>query len=402
MTKLLVAIALLAACRGSTKSAGPHNGSAFSVSASDAKTSVVPHMPLTDDGRAMLDGLAKGVDEAKIPSQRIELRLQLAHIRGRVEDYVKALDESKAYVQSHPDELGYKLRVQALSAVHRFADARVALAQYAKLVDPSMLTELEVGIDQQTGHIDEALAKRAKLAHDAPNPQTLTLYALTLAELGRFDEAFALLPEATKADRYNLPEVINWLLFQWGRIYELKGDLAIAREFYEEAYRRMPGSLETVEHLVTILAATGDTTRAKQILAPALQENPHPGLRALAVKLGISKESAADVAVEWERYVTALPEAFSDHAARFYLDVGANPTRALELARVNLVNRPTIDARTLVVEAALAAHDPTAACTDIELLVKAPTHAAKFAAWRALSACGRTDDAQRLAKELGI
>jgi tetratricopeptide (TPR) repeat protein len=306
---------------------------------------------------------------------------------------------SEALVQDAPDDVAWRLRAQVLSRVHRFVDARAALANVA---DKGTIEDIEVTLAQSTGDLDRALLYRHKLANEAPNPQTITMYAATLAELGKFDDALALLTRATTKVRVNTPDFINWLLFQWGRVYELKGDVSIARDFYLEAYRRLPGSLETVEHLVATLIATGDTARAKEILAPAVAENPHPTLRALAVKLGIAKESAADVAAEWERYVTALPEAFSDHAARFYLDVGANPKRALELARLNFANRPTFDARALVVDAALASDDPTAACADVDLLIKAHTHAAKFTAWKALSACGRTDDAQRLAHELGI
>jgi tetratricopeptide (TPR) repeat protein len=360
-------------------------------------------MPLTDDGRALLRGLDATIAATNDkPRENIPYLLMRASLRGRLTDYVKALELSEAFAAANPtDEDALKLRLQALSAVHRFGDARAVVKQLATLVDRSFLPGLEVGIDQATGNVEAALTKRAQLAKEAPSPQTLTQYATVLAEAGRFDEALALQPKATSAVRTNTPDFVSWLLFQWGRIYEQKGDLSIAREFYEEAYKRLP-SLESAEHLVAVLVATGDPSRAKQILSRAVEENYHPTLRALAVKLGITKESAADVAAEWERYVAALPEAFADHAARFYLDVGANPKRALALARINLANRPTLDARALVVEAALAAGDPAAACAEVEPLVTAATRAHRFMAWKALSACGRKEEAQRLGAALGI
>jgi hypothetical protein len=46
--------------------------------------------------------------------------------------------------------------------------------------------------------------------------------------------------------------------------------------------------------------------------------------------------------------------AFADHAAEFYLGSGHDPQRALQLATANLVNRKTVRAYTLAIEAAEA------------------------------------------------
>jgi hypothetical protein len=184
-------------------------------------------------------------------------------------------------------------------------------------------------------------------------------------------------------------------LFQWGRVHELDGQMAVARDFYRASFARLPGSVETVEHLAGALTATGDAAAANTLATAALAQNRHPALLALA---GDVDEATR----EWERYVKALPEAFSDHAARFYLAAGKNPKRALELARANLANRDTLQARALVVEAALAAGDPTAACAVVDPLLNAGTRADRFTAWKALGTCGRKADADRLGRELGI
>jgi hypothetical protein len=39
--------------------------------------------------------------------------------------------------------------------------------------------------------------------------------------------------------------------------------------------------------------------------------------------------------------VVEYPEAFADHAAEFWLGPGANPNKALELARINFATRKT-------------------------------------------------------------
>jgi tetratricopeptide (TPR) repeat protein len=365
--------------------------------------SVVPKLPVSDDGVGALRVLDTQIERAATrPHVLIPLLLERATVRGHVEDYQRAVAESEVAVKVAPrDDAAWKLRISALGAVHRFTEARAALAILGTLTDASFLVEPQATIDDATGDYERALAARAEMMKQAPNPETITLYAAALAEGGRYDEALALLPTATTAVRWNTPFFIHWLLFQWGRIYEQKGEMAAARDFYLEAQSRLPGSVETVDHLARALVATGDRQRAKALVEAAVADNPHPGLRALAIELGGTGDVAA-VAAEWERYVAALPEAFADHAARFYLGVGKNPTRALELARLNVANRPTLQARALVVEAALAAGAPPAACAVVDPLVAAPVRADRFTAWKALSACGRTADAERLGHELGI
>lgn len=387
MHGFLVTLALLAACRGGKhdrKDAGRHHDAPAS------RVSVVPKLPMTDDG----DEAVRRLDaEIATPGRHVLGQLlERAGIRGNLDDYLAALQLSAQRVTAVPsDFVAWRLRVDALSRVHRFADAMTALQAFGKLVHESELVLPRAAIDDGIGHTEAALAARASVAEMWPSPLHVTIYAATLAQLGRFDEALALLPKATTNVTYNTPVFINWLLFQWGRVYEQKGELAMARDFYLEAHARLPGSVETIEHLALALSATGDATRAKSIIAKAVKENPHPSLLAIA--------GDPRAATEWDRYVAALPEAFADHAARYYL--ATKPKRALELARIDFANRPKrYSSRALVVEAALAAGEP--ACDIVEPLVRAPLKAHRFLAWKALSACGRKAEADRLAAELGI
>ncbi|NVB79331.1 MAG: hypothetical protein HOV81_13125 [Kofleriaceae bacterium] len=409
MHRLLVAALLLAACRGD-RAPAPTATKVLKDAGLDgpaSRVSDVPALPRSDDGVAELHALDQRIEIAAEDTARlVGLLLERAAIRGHALDYERALAASAALVKELPrDVTALELRVKVLTAVHRFADARAAIAELAPLVFPVQLVELNVALDEATGQSARALEGRAKLAAEAPTPQMITLYAGALARAGKFDEALAQLPKAIAgAARINTPRGTNWLYFQWGLIYEAKGDLAIARDHYLAAYARMPGSLETVEHLAGALAATGDRERARRIVADAVADNPHPSLRALALELAdkVEPSELALVTAEWESYVKALPEAFADHAARFYLGVGKNPTRALELARLNLANRDTLQARALVVDAALAAGDPAGACAVVEPLLAGGTKAERFSAWKALGACGRKGDAEKLARELGI
>ena len=376
---LLVALAPLG-CRAK------HAHRDAAVAPTPAVVSVVPKLPMSEDGVAELHELDRRI-EIHEGRERVGFLLQRASLRGRLEDFQRALAESAALVAASPADDTWLLRAQALAAVHEFAKAREALAH----VSAPLRVDPELAIAEATGD-PQALANREALAKTLPNATNLTLLAANLAVAGRYDEAIAVVPRAAAAVRDNPPELLAWLLFQWGRVYELKGELAAAREFYAAAHARVPGYVEATAHLAQTMIATGDPAGANKLVEAALVADRHPSLLELA--------HPDDAKREWDRYVAALPLAFSDHAARFYL--GRDPAHALELARANLANRDTREARALVVEAALAARDATAACAVVQPLIDSRVRAQRFWAWRALAQCGRRADADRLAAELGI
>jgi thioredoxin-like negative regulator of GroEL len=389
--RAIAAVALLAACRGDRPAPAAHR---------DA--SVVPHLPASEDPAAVMRRIdatpelyrARNQDGFTIPAL-----LERAAVRGRLEDYQDALALSARWVEAEPkQELAWRLRVQALSRVHRFADARAALEGLK--ARSTEWQDLEATIDEASGHLERSGPVREATARTWRSPTNLVAWAASLALEGKLDDALAVMPKAAAAVHDNSPTLLEYILFQWGRLYEQKGEMAAARELFAAARARLP-TLEATTHLAQTMIATGDSAGAKKLVDGALAADRHPELLALAAQLGAPLVDEARR--EWERYVAALPEAFSDHAARFYLGPGADPSRALALARVNLANRDTREARALVVEAALAAHDATAACEVVEPIVGPPAlRAQRFIAWRALAACGRNAEADRLATELGI
>ena len=401
MKALLVASLLLGACRGGHHDAGHVPASA--VSGSAVPTTKVPKVPFTDDGRAELHGLDQRVAKhADDPRQEVDLLLERASYSARLEDFQNALAlAGKLVAAPNPRIDDWKRDVSALSAVHQFTDARAALEHVKALArDPSEWQALETTLDEATGNFARSTPVREAATQGFPEAANFTQLAASYAAQGRTQEAIALIPKAANAIHNNPPGFIAWLLFQWGRVYELAGETATARDFFAKAHDKLPGYLEATAHLALTMAATGDRDAARKLVDAALADNRHPELLGLAVQLGHT-ELTDEAKREWDRYVAALPLAFSDHAARFYLTV--DPARALALAKVNLANRDTPEARALVGEAALAAGDPAAACAAVAPLVdgKAPK-AQRFIAWRALTKCGQTQEAERLAHDLGI
>jgi tetratricopeptide (TPR) repeat protein len=402
MRHLVVAAALLACGRGGNHDRRHDQGSA-SLAGSAAPAPLVPKLGISDDGVAALAHLDHDIAVTSDQAARyVTLVLARASYRSRVEDYLTAEKFTAAWVARAPeDQEAWTARSRALLAIHEFDAARDAIEHVKKLAtDPSQWHELAVGLDEATGHRDRSAAARLEDVKAYATTTSETLYAASLALQGKFDLAIAEIPKAAAVIADNSPFTFAWLYFQWGRLYEQKGDYASARAFYQEAHARLPGYVEANAHLAQTMMLTGDMAGAKQVVTAALAGDRNPALLDLAAQLGLEPVDSART--EWERYVAALPKAFSDHAARFYVATGKDPKRAEELAKANLANRDVPEARELVVQTALAAGDTAGACDAAGPLVDAPLRAHRFAAWQAFSRCGRTADAARLAKDLGI
>ncbi len=410
LARVAAALVLWTACRGepdhhAARAADPKAGS-------DRASSLVPKLPRSESGDDELRIIDRQIEIHRVKpddiGQVFELYLVRAGIRGDLEDYQAALALTATWLERSPGDLdAMKARVRALSRVHRFAAARAELALIKQLphINAGEWQPLETTIDEATGKLALSLPEREQMAKVWPSPTNLGQLGGALGLEGKYDEGLAVMSKAAAAVRDNSPVTLSWLLFQWGRLYEQKGEMAAARELYAAARDRMPGSLEVIVHLAQTMIATGDSAAAKPIVEAALAADRHPELVALAASLDPDHKAAliAEARAGWERYLAALPEAFSDHAARFFLGIGGDPARALVLAQGNLANRDTVEARELVVDTALAAGDAAQSCAVIEpLRDPAQPRAARFKAWQALSRCGRTADAQRLAGDLGI
>lgn len=359
--------------------------------------SVVPVLPRSPDGLEELRALDREIDladRADADERLIAALLRRSSVRGGLQDYEEAVWLSAAWLARAPrDPAALKTRVTALTRVHQFTMAREALERFeAVAIDPNDVAALRATLDEATGHPERAAAYREQTAMTWPHPSNLTMRAANLALQGKTTAAIAEIPRAAAAVRDNSPLLVAWLLFQWGRLYELDGQHAAARQLFEAAHARLPGYVDATVHLAAAIAATGGDPRT--LVTDALAHGRHPELLALA---GLIDEAK----VAWERYLTALPEAFADHGARFYLGAGGDPARALVLARANLANRDTLEARSLVVDAALAAHQASVAC-EVVAPLRQGARRYQLVAWRALSACGRPTDAAELARTLGI
>ncbi|MGW0212540.1 tetratricopeptide repeat protein [Streptomyces sp. NPDC003233] len=144
-------------------------------------------------------------------------------------------------------------------------------------------------------------------------------------------------------------------------MWHREGDLDAARSCYEAARRRVPDYAPALGHLAEIELLRGNPQAAVALLHPLTQTSDDPEYAAhlaAALHAGGSVQEASQwrerAAARYDELVLRHPEAYADHAADFWLTVGADAERGLELALQNLAFRQTDRAHALFQRAVLA------------------------------------------------
>jgi len=241
---------------------------------------------------------------------------------------------------------------QVAGATHRFAQARRALAQAAEAgVAAADIERLVLALDQATGaNLPAVLAeRRERAAHPGRWAELVPLGAL-LADLGEFWEAEHMYLRALREYPDVSPFALGWVCFQlgalWGECVPAP-EPARAAQWYRQAIDYLPCYVKARVHLAEILLDDDDPAAARDLLLPvAASGDPEVPWRLADVAFAADseEEAASQLAIArngFESLLARHPLAFADHAAEFYLGSGDDARRALELARLNLDNRPT-------------------------------------------------------------
>ncbi len=308
--------------------------------------------------------LAEGSLDAA--SELISRYVTRAKYAGLVSDLIKADDVSARLVAAKPgDGKAHLTRASALSAIHAFAQAADELDAASRTgAEPALVQHERGAILLATGREDEAAAV-LKVGDDAPLP-ALVMWAGVEARLDRATEAERLFDLARARYHDVSPFTVAWFDFEHARALELQGDRRRARPYLEEAVKVLP----TYAHAVVHLAALETPDVALGQLLPLAQKSDDPDVLAgqadalrRAGRTDEARAMTARAAARYAEVLARLPLAYADHAASFYLGMGGDPARALQLAKQNVDNRPTDEAIELWLTAAQAAgsHDATCA-----------------------------------------
>jgi hypothetical protein len=337
------------------------------------------------------------------PIQLVSLLATRAQYFGVLDDYERALTAAERLVQVAPASAeAYLQRAGARQSLHQLAGALRDLERAQELgADADAVDATRAGVLQALGRYDEALSLRKRLVAKRATMTTLAALAQLTADMGRTAEAESLFLDAQAAFADVSPFPLAWLYFQAGLVEERAGRPAFARALYQAAHDRLPDYAPATGHLAALAAAAGDRVHAVELLAPVVAASDDPEYQA---QLGLlvsssdaqrGRELIAQAGRRYELLVQRQPAAFADHAARFWLGAGNNPARALILAQRNLRARQTREAYQLIIEAALAAHQPAAACSAADSAARLPyaTAALQVRVSQAYAACGRRDRA---------
>jgi hypothetical protein len=238
------------------------------------------------------------------------------------------------------------------STVHRFADARDHIARAGSMGGPRDAIERHsLTIDQACGvELDAVLAARRRIATASGRLEDLVPLGAVLADLERFAEADAVYRQGFYSYHGISPFPLAWVCFQLGMLWgELvpEPDSELAAVWYRRAISYLPAYVKARVHLAEISASHNHIGDAEALLLPALSSrDPEVRWRLADVltaggRLDRAETQLAAARFRFEELLRKYPLAFADHAAEFYAGSGNDCLRALELARTNVVNRPT-------------------------------------------------------------
>ncbi len=319
--------------------------------------------------------------------ERFELKKQLykllvtrAQYFGSYDDF-KRLRELTSYIPTNVEE--YLLKAKFLIVVHEFSDAEKMLSEISRLAPENReVTRQMLPIRlARRDNLAELQKTQTEEVKQNPSYGNLVLLSGIESELGNFDQADRHLERAIQSYRDSSPFPIAYLYFQRGLLWSEKaGDANRGKLYYSEAVHYLPQFVIGEVHLAELERAAGNTDNAiARLMLVASSKDPEARgkLSELLREKGSIQQAASylDSSLNDYNYLLAnYPFAFADHGAEFFAGPGANPNRALELARMNLSNRKSERAYLVAINAALAAdaaNTPDAKKTLCELISEA-------------------------------
>jgi tetratricopeptide (TPR) repeat protein len=282
------------------------------------------------------------------------------------------------------------IQAQVASTAHRFADARHYLAQAANGGAASDdVQRLSLNIDQACGvNLDKLLDVRRQIANEFNRLDDLVALGALLADMGESDDADRTYRRALMGYQDVSPFPLAWLYFQLGLLWGEsvpRPNPSRAAEWYQKAIDTLPSYTKARVHLAEVYSSNGRLSDAEALLRPIITVgDPEVHWRLADVLAAQGKfddaEAQMEIAHSWfERQLERHLLAFADHGAEFYAASGSDSRKALQLARVNVANRPTLRAFELAYNIAFSAGDVAAAS---EILSAAATRWGRAAAFR--------------------
>lgn len=276
---------------------------------------------------------------------------------GRIVDHDRAEEAALRAAALSPTP-GRALFITAVVAerFHRFDQAERLLKHALEAGYPAIEIDTEkASVLQATGHYNEALRIRERLADENPGIHSFGALATLLAEMDEWSAAEDVYMAALDEDIGVSPIPCGQLFFEWGVSAMRGGDLDRAEQLLGQLEVILPAHVPGRAHRAEIALARGHLDRALALIRPILEIADDPEYPATHAEILLARgetEAAASeatrAAVGYERLLARRPEAYADHGAAFFMGIGNRPQFAYELALDNWKIRDTPRSRDLL------------------------------------------------------
>ncbi len=280
----------------------------------------------------------------------VNLLLLRGQLLGRIKDYEFAAELAETMVRHAPGDGTARLaRARTRATFHRFTEAAADLdAGERRGVDRAALDAERATILQGAGCHAEARVLRRDAEKRCPDFATLGALAVMEAEQGRATKAERLFTEARDRYRGVSPFPVAELDFRRGLLWLKEGDLLAARAWFDAAVGRVPAFAPALGHLAEVDAALGVRDTAIARLRPLTVTSDDPEYAAVlagmlndAGQLQEADQWRISAAARYDELVSRHPEAFLDHAAEFWLNMGGDRRKGRQLALLSSISRAT-------------------------------------------------------------
>lgn len=323
-------------------------------------TAAAEHRPAATAGAIAVANLDHQLAQASEPAAQIEYLLTQARFLADSD----ALETAVTLAESLPDDSGsLLLKARVHAAAHRFDEALDVLRRASRSgASEQQVAGQRTSILVATGHAAEALPQLESDAAARPGFASRSALATAYAELGRYQEADREYRSALDDLQTSSPFPYAWIHFARGLMWsEGAGDRLRGEQEYARSLDYLPQFAVANIHKAELEFDRGEAEPALARIEALAQHSHEPEALALLGKIHRLRrdEQGASQAFERarQRYTTLLarqPLAFADHAAEFYLGVGASPEQAWTWAERNLANRTTPRAFAIAIKAAAA------------------------------------------------
>jgi len=295
------------------------------------------------------------------------LKLRIKFL-GTFNDF-EYLESITNYFPKTADE--YMLKAQYFTLIHDFKQAKTLLNEALKLEPKNKDIERKLFvIDLATNkNLENLKLFNSFLLNSKSTPSNSMLLASIETEFGNFKKADQYYQDAINKYNDSSPFLLAYILFNRGLMWSEKvGNKSLGKKYYLEAVQYLPEYVVAQVHLAEFDLNEGNTKIAISRLSNLLFfDDPEidSTLAELYTFLEEKEKVKQYVSSALKKYnllLSRYPLAFVDHGSEFFMGLGSDPKRAMELAQFNLNNRQNERSYIVAIHAAINLGDNEKLC----------------------------------------